>query len=302
MPPESTYHGRKTQAAGSTTPGFRPDFFVVGAAKAATTSLCDLISSHRDVFFCPEKEPNFFTANYDRGHDWYESLFATSRTALARGEGSTTYSQIGVWPHTVERLARSSPEARIVYIVREPLVRMQSHWIQWRVEGKIAPGSFSKAVFEVPGLLDASLYWKQVSAYREHFPDERILVLFFEDFTARPEAVVRRVLAFLGLDREVPLASGLAANNPSSSHRSPLWSGRMLQKIPGYARVRRLPMWLRKPFSPFLSTPFSEQPLWEEPARAWALEKIAPDAKQFLAFYGKPEEYWPAVLRPGDTS
>ena len=49
-----------------------PNFYVIGAAKAATTSLCGLIASHPDVFFCPVKEPGYFTYDYGRGVDWYE--------------------------------------------------------------------------------------------------------------------------------------------------------------------------------------------------------------------------------------
>ena len=271
----------------------RPNFFVIGAAKAATTSLCDLIASHPDVFFCPIKEPSFFTLEYHRGIDWYESLFAGSGSARAVGEGSTTYSQSGVWPNTVERLARSSPDARIIYMVREPLERIQSHWIQWRVEGRIGPGSFSEAVRSVPALLDASLYWKQISAYREYFEDERIRVFFFEDFIAQPEAVVRSAFEFLGLDPDVSVASAREARNPSRDHRVPMGSGRLVRKIPGYGRIRRLlPLWIRRPFSPFLSTPFIEQPGWDESTRRWAIERVAPDAKQFLEFCGKSGDYW----------
>jgi Sulfotransferase domain len=274
----------------------RPDFFVIGAAKAATTSLCDLVSSHPDVFFCPIKEPGFFTYAYDRGPDWYASLFADDGGALAVGEGSTTYSQTGVWPRTVERMADWAPDARIIYVVREPLERMQSHWVQWRVEGRIGPGPFARAVREVPALLDASLYWKQISAYRERYPDERIKVLFFEDFIARPEDVVREVFEFLGLDHDIALPDPTQARNPSRDHRMPMRSGRLLGRIRGYPEIRRRsPMWLRRVVAPLLSTPFSEQPQWDEASRTWAIEHIAPDARRFLEFCRKPPDFWPVA-------
>ena len=274
----------------------KPNFYVIGAAKAATTSLCDLIGTHPDVFFCGGKEPGFFSYNFSRGIDWYESLFAHAGTALALGEGSTTYSQTGLWPQTVKRLVSYSPDARIVYIVREPMRRIQSHWVQWRVEGRIEPGPFAEAVREVPALIDASLYWKQISVYRDYFPDERILVLFFEDFAARPDAVVRTVFKFLGLKTEVPLSDADRARNQSRHQRVPRLTGRLLHRLPGYYELRRrLPLWLRKPISPVLSKPFSEQPVWDEATRAWVLERVRPDARQFLRCYDKPPDYWATV-------
>ncbi len=59
----------------------KPNFFVIGAAKAGTTSLCELLGAHPDVFMCDPKEPGFFSlpTKYKLGYDWYASLFARER-------------------------------------------------------------------------------------------------------------------------------------------------------------------------------------------------------------------------------
>ncbi len=276
----------------------RPTFFVIGAAKAATTSLCELVAAHPRVSFCSLKEPNFFSYEYARGFDWYESLFSAGPDTGAIGEGSTTYTQTADWPEAPARMAAYAPQARLLYIVRDPLERMQAHWVQWRVEGRIAPGPFSDAIRQVPALLDASLYWKQLSAYRAHYPDTQIRVLDFEDFAADPGATVRKVFAFLEVPTDIPLPEPRRARNAGSKHRVPRRTGQLLRKIPSYQQIRHtLPFGLRRLFSPLLSMPFSEDPSWTPEARSWAIDRIADDAARFLEFHDKPRDHWPAISR-----
>ena len=70
-----------------------PNFIVIGAAKCGTTSLCDLLGAHPDVFMSTPKEPRYFSHS-NEGHrtlDWYESLFGEVTDQSAIGEGSITY-------------------------------------------------------------------------------------------------------------------------------------------------------------------------------------------------------------------
>lgn len=57
----------------------KPTFFVIGAAKAGTTSLCELLGAHPEVFFSDPKEPQFFTERYDRGYGWRSAGRARAR-------------------------------------------------------------------------------------------------------------------------------------------------------------------------------------------------------------------------------
>ena len=183
----------------------KPNFLVIGAVKSATTSLCSYLGQHADVCMAEPKEPCFFSDDerYQRGWEWYAQYFRHHKCEKAVGESSTTYSMTGVYPCAVERIASDLPEARMIYITRDPLERLESLWIDWR-DGNLVhvPASFSKAVRCVPHFIDSSLYWKQISAYREHFPDDHILVLFFEDFKADPAALLSR--CFGGLATSTP--------------------------------------------------------------------------------------------------
>src|SRR4029079_2322923 len=103
-----------------------PTFIVIGAMKAGTTSLARYLGEHPDVFVCSPKEPQFFieSGTWDRGVAWYRELFAGGRDSIARGEASTDYSKLPRHGGVVDRIAEVAPEARIVYLVRDPIERI----------------------------------------------------------------------------------------------------------------------------------------------------------------------------------
>jgi hypothetical protein len=68
-----------------------PTFMVIGVAKCGTTSLCDLVASHPDVFVTNPKEPHYFSrmTSVERRREWYRSLFEAAPATHIR-IGSTT--------------------------------------------------------------------------------------------------------------------------------------------------------------------------------------------------------------------
>jgi len=112
-----------------------PNFLIIGAQKAATTSVYYGIRQHPDVFLCTPKEIHFFSLEpvFARGWDWYLSCFAEAGSRRAIGDASTSYSSRLLRPRTALRIKEALPEVRIVYVVRHPLRRIESHWMhQWR--------------------------------------------------------------------------------------------------------------------------------------------------------------------------
>src|SRR5262245_10389314 len=106
--------------------------------KAGTTSLYDYLRAHPDVFMATPKELHYFAAskNLKLGPEWYESKFAGAGEAIARGEISPSYSQSDVFPGVADRVAATVPDARIVYLVREPIARLQSMYLHQIGKGR----------------------------------------------------------------------------------------------------------------------------------------------------------------------
>jgi len=274
----------------------KPNFLVIGAAKAATTSLCELLGQHPDVFLCKPKEPHFFSieAVYQRGWAWYESLFENAQGCAAVGEGSTSYSMTGVWPETVPRIMRHLDAPRIIYSVREPFSRVESGWMQSRHSANpVALPSFTRSLRESPNFLDESLYWKQISAYRRCIPDDRILIVFFEDFIRDPHAVLRRCFEFLGVDPDFEAPDAHRARKSSADYRVDRLALTALRRFPLFERARRwVPHGLRPWLIRTLRSPLAGRPQWDEDTRQWFARQIADDIRTFLEYYGKRRDYW----------
>ncbi len=225
-----------------------PDFFIIGAAKAGTTSVHAALSRHPAIFMPDRKEPEFLARDdlYDQGIESYAQLFEPSQPGQLIGEASTLYSLGRFFPHTARRMAAHCPDAKIVYIVREPVDRAYSYYLQltknyqnWSGDNafhrtfedfvlpdrhaRAAPRAKAFAGFDAhlpdsPDLcLDGSRYHSQLQRYLEVFPRERICILRFEDFKADRAGFFARLTDFLGVDRldETVLAGAATRKNVS---------------------------------------------------------------------------------------
>lgn len=104
-----------------------PTFLVIGAAKCGTTTLCELLGAHPDVFVTDPKEPHYFSrVKRHLKQEWYEGLFAGATTEKALGEGSTSYSHPNRINLVAPTLRRLVPDCRLVYVVRHPVRRLES--------------------------------------------------------------------------------------------------------------------------------------------------------------------------------
>ncbi len=178
-----------------------PTFLVIGAQKAATTSLHAYLATHPDVAVPAQKELDFFSRQWALGPGWYEAQFAGAGAAGAGavGEASPSYAAFPFHPRVPERIRAIVPDARLIYLVREPVARMRSSYLH-----ALAAGTETRpqreALVADPWYVQLSSYAMQLELYLEHFPREQVLVLRSEDLAARPQAIVSRVFEFIGVD------------------------------------------------------------------------------------------------------
>lgn len=274
----------------------KPNFLVIGAPKAATTSLCHQLGRHPEVFFSVPKETFFFCYDHvyrKKGWAWFESLFDGAPGHKAVGEGSTINANLGTYPNALPRIVEHLPDAKIIYIAREPIQRIESYWIELHSQGTIT-APFNLAVREDPQLIDTSLYWKQLSAYREHFADEDILLLFFEDFKQDAHAVLRRCFEFIGVDPTVSIEGAQQPRYVSEGKRSDLAITNLLRRcVPGFYKIRdAMPKPIREGAKKLMKKPIEGRPQWEPSTLAWAVEQVRGDSAAFLSHCGKPPGYW----------
>lgn len=172
------------------------DFLVIGAMKAGTTSVFEFLAAQPGVHAPRNKEPHYFTRGYRMPVSYYRWLFHGRSPGQITGEASPTYSNLRRYPECVERIARDAPSVRIVYLVRDPLERIVSHFRHHQLLGSGA-GTIEEAL-AVPDLWNRSRYLETIEAYLTRFPTDQLLVLDFDALRADGAGLVT-LLRFLGL-------------------------------------------------------------------------------------------------------
>ena len=204
-----------------TTGAFFPDFFVVGAPRCGTTSLCAWLASHPAICFSRPKEPHYFSnlggsAGGDLQRDYIERCFAhRGPQHLRAGEGSVSYLYS---PEAIERILAIAPRARFIAMLRDPLDMLRSYHLRllylleedeaelataWRLQAARARGEHMPRLCTEPRLLQyaetGSLGTWLEELLRRAGP-EQCLAVVYDDLAADPAKVYERVLRFLDLE------------------------------------------------------------------------------------------------------
>ena len=185
-----------------------PNLFIIGAMKSGTTSLHHYLAHHPQAFMCEPKEPGYFVEelNLRMGLDWYLGLFQHANGARIIGESSTHYAKLPAYQGVCERIHAFNPDARFVYLMRDPLQRMVSHY--WHNVRNLfleaERRDFSTAVAADPTYFAFSDYAAQLEPYFRLFGRDRVYCIVYEDLVADPEGTTRMLLQWLGLEGEIP--------------------------------------------------------------------------------------------------
>lgn len=243
-----------------TSPSNLPTFFLIGAAKAGTTTLYEMLKQHEQVFLPFVKEPAFFCDDeyYARGLDWYcETFYKEAGQQPVRGDATPTYLFWGtkVVPRLKTHYRDELP--RIIVIFRDPVRLVHSfYWHSVRdgreaLSLRDALAAETKRLAEYGELLsrrgrlqyaysEIGMYARQLQPYLEVFPKSSFLFLLHEDL-GNFSRLAARLWDFLGLEP----AQGL---KPVVSNKAALPRSR---KVHDWLRATSAPKELVKPFIPF---------------------------------------------------
>jgi hypothetical protein len=198
----------------------RPNLFIIGSPKAGTTALAAWLATHPRIYFSPRKEPIYFSTDFfnkDRPtEDQYLELFSNSNSShVYLAEGSTRYLASKV---AIPKIEKWATDPRYIAIVRNPvelLPSLHNHHIFLGCENK---KDFEDAWkhsdartqgLDIPRLCDDpdSLVYtrmgklgEQVDRLFSMVPEQRRLVLLYDDLRRDPREFYLRVLDFLALE------------------------------------------------------------------------------------------------------
>lgn len=218
-----------------------PTFVIIGAMKGGTTSLYHYLKEHPDVFMPETKELHYFVAekNLRRGTGWYARQFSKAGDAVAIGEASPDYTKFPLHVGAPRRMADLVPDARLIYLLRNPVERIRSHYLHDLACGR-ERRPIDRAVQGNEHYLAPSRYALQIEQYLEHFPREQLLLMTSESLRADRPAAMRRILDFIGVDSDWSAPVQDREFNASDQKTTPNALLRAARHLPGGARLRLL--------------------------------------------------------------
>lgn len=202
-----------------------PNFFIVGAAKAGTTSLYAWLRQHPQIYMSPVKEPHYFSKGLVKNvrfviseEQEYLKLFRHAASFRAIGEASASYLSFG--RIVAERIKAAVPHARIIIILRDPIERCFADYLMHVRQG-LESLDFYEALMNSPlSKIYVQTYAQPVKEYLETFGDQNVLVLMFEDLKNNPRALLKQVARFLDVNEEPMMKVKLSVENPGGVPRS----------------------------------------------------------------------------------
>ena len=177
------------------------DFLIVGAMKAGTTTLYRDLDLHPDVVLPAQKEPETLIRCRDLesiAQD-YRELFARASAGAIRGEASTAYTKRPHSEGVAQRAREVNSGLRIVYLRRDPIARIVSHYRHERQLGRMEL-PISEALRVHTDLIGFSRYEWQIAPWKEVFGEAAVLELDLEDYSVDRAGTIARVLRHIGAD------------------------------------------------------------------------------------------------------
>ena len=225
--------------------GRLPDFIVIGATKAGTTSLDFYLSLHPEIHMAQPKEPRYFIdakeplGRWAKGIDWYRGLFRSGKRLC--GEASPAYTHAPSLSGVPERMARLVPNAKLIYLVREPLERLKSHYLMHCRQSResVDLADFLAANPDARCLL-ASCYGSQFEKFLEFFPLEQILLVESVELARNRSCALQRIFCFLGVDSSFSTPLFHHQRNISAHQRIPNALGQRILDSRGMSSAKKI--------------------------------------------------------------
>ena len=223
-----------------------PDFIIAGAQKSGTTAISSILNQHPKISVSIPKEPMFFCRDdvslhscffIERSGEWsrfdwkknkdvllasYGNSFRKESSHVLYGEASTTYMPSR---RAAERIASLRPDAKIIFILRNPVDRAYSAYWHHVYKGTVSRTLRNQLRFDSHGILRFGLYKEYIESYLELFPKDQLYFEVFEEFKSDKQACINKILRFLNVQGEIEIVSTTERTNRARVpvfHRSQL--------------------------------------------------------------------------------
>jgi hypothetical protein len=256
------------------------------------------LAQHPEIFMARQHELNFFNDDDWRERlDWYSSQFAGASEPV-RGEKSVYYTMYPYKPSVADRIREVIPDVKLIYLVRDPVARIVSHYVQAVVQG-VEHRPLDEAVAPVGDpanwYLCTSRYASQLREYLRVFAPEQILVIDHADLAADRGAALSRVFGFLGVDETFrpDLDRRMITRE---RQRKPTAVGWRLSQSAAANAIRRLPdpvgATLAETARRVFYRPVEQRPELDPALEGRLTELLRPEAQELREITGLPLSSW----------
>lgn len=286
-----------------------PNLFIVGAMKSGTSTVHSALGTHPEIFMCEPKEPSYFVDHADLKELWpemarldiswkrkaYLDLFREARGARIVGESSTCYAKSPHAPGVAGRIAAFNPEAKILFILRNPLERTISHyWHAVKREGEAR--DIYDAITSSRIYVDVSNYAMQIGEYLKHFDEERLKVVTLEEYSAAPGEMYSKLCEWLGVCQSfTPQALGAKHHvTPEVIRQSrPLGAASEIYRAPLYQKIKPvIPGKVRKFFQDILRPEVDRRSVDQQRVKEYLQDIQASQIKELSRLLGRGFPEW----------
>jgi hypothetical protein len=275
-----------------------PNLIIVGAQKCGTTSLHYYLNQHPDIAMTRGKELNFFVEEgaWAKGLGWYAAQF--NPAARVRGESSPSYTNYPRYSGVAERIHTIVPEAKLVYMVRDPLERTISQYIH-----EYTTGWENRPIEDVLGgplathrYVRRSKYFLQLEQYLRYFDPAAILVVEQEELLHQRPTTMQRIFEFLDVDTSFYHPNFQRLKHLTRDRRRKTWAGKVVTSgIRAATRPLRPPRWLAWEAENYLVFPFARKvprPVLPTALRERLVGELQDDANRLRELTGKEFSDW----------
>lgn len=216
--------------------GRKPDFLIIGSMKAGTTSLHNYLNQHPEISATEPKEIHFFTEESFNEVELanYYNHFQSDKKLVGTSPQNYTKRHIKKFSGVPRRLKEYLPEIKLIYIVRDPLDRIESHYHEALAGGYTGAESLDAAIradLKNNHFINTSKYYYQISAYLDYFEMEQICIVCLEDLKEDRLSEMNKIFTFLGVSNIYHDSLFLNVFNSASDKRAKTRINIILEKF-----------------------------------------------------------------------
>ena len=222
----------------------RPNLVIIGAMKCGTSSLHYYLNLHPQIQMSSIKELDFFIEekNWYRGLDWYEKQFIPNNQEVKiYGEASPNYTKYPTFKGVPKKMYQIIPDAKLIYIIRDPIKRIISHYIHnYAIRDINETLEATLSQLEDNHYVNCSCYGMQIDHFLQYYSSSQILILTLEELASEPISALKKIFNFLEVDSSFCHEEFTNVIHKSESKKRSTKFGYAIGKLPAGLRFKKI--------------------------------------------------------------